>query len=87
LKNPVIVIGGTENGLGVIRNLGRKGIDVYSVVDEKDHTIFSKYCKRSFVSPGITWNRSKLKAFLMGFQRRLTCARAPSYFQLLTSLY
>jgi len=32
-KIPAIVFGGGIDGLGVARNLGREGIDVYSVVD------------------------------------------------------
>ena len=43
--NPAVVIGGTENGLGVIRNLGRNGVDVYCVLDDKDVAFYSKYCR------------------------------------------
>jgi len=72
-KNPVVIIGGMENALGVIRNLGRNGIDVYCVVDKKDEAVYSKYCKEYFVFPGITYDICKLKSFLIKFKNQLTC--------------
>ena len=34
--NPALVIGGGVTSLGIIRNLGSQGIDVYSAVDRID---------------------------------------------------
>jgi len=70
-ENPAIVIGGGVNGLGIIRNLGRKGVEVYSVVDEKDHSVHSKYCKDYFVLPGVGHDFHKLETFLAKFEHEL----------------
>jgi len=70
-ENPAIVIGGTENGLGVIRNLGRNGIDVYCLVDKKHHAVYSKYCKEYFVIPGVTSDLPRLKIVLNKFKNQL----------------
>jgi predicted ATP-grasp superfamily ATP-dependent carboligase len=62
---PVLVLGGGVTGLGVVWALGRRGIDVYLVVDRKnDYAIFSKYCKRSFIVPGYRQNREILNKLL-----------------------
>ena len=44
-RMPVIVLGGGINGLGVIRNLGSNGIDVFCAAGKKDMVAYSKYCK------------------------------------------
>lgn len=72
-KNPAIVIGGGVTGLGIIRNLGRNGVDVYCVVERKDEAICSKYCKEYFVFPGVETSLEQLKTFLIKFAHRLTC--------------
>lgn len=70
---PAVVIGGGLNGLGVMRNLGRNGIDVYCAVDKKsDIAIYSKYCKGYFVCPNLENDLQLLKAFLNTFEKRLT---------------
>jgi D-aspartate ligase len=49
---PVIVLKMCQSGIGVMRSLGRQGIDVYGVDKEKGAKgFFSKYCKKSFVFP------------------------------------
>ena len=70
-KNPAVVIGGGVTGLGIIRNLGRNGVDVYCVVDEKNEAVFSKYCREYFVFPGVEYDLEKLKTFLTKLKRRL----------------
>ncbi|PVX24956.1 MAG: hypothetical protein CW691_06070 [Candidatus Bathyarchaeum sp.] len=72
-NSPAIVIGGGVNALGVIRNLGRNGIDVYCVVEKKDEAIYSKYCKGYYVFPGIAQSKEKVKTFLTEFKRQMNC--------------
>ena len=70
---PAVVIGGGVNGLGVIRNLGRNGIDVYCAVDKKDDmAIYSKYCKGYFIYPGVENDLQVLNEFLKEFEKLLT---------------
>ena len=72
-KVPAVVIGGGINGLGIIRNLGRNGIDVYCAVENKDDiAIYSKYCKGYFASLGVENNLQTLDGFLKQFEKRLT---------------
>jgi D-aspartate ligase len=53
-KNPVVTIQGAGHALGIARNLGSVGIDVYCVTSDRfAPTIFSKYCKGFAVIPGI----------------------------------
>lgn len=70
--DPVIVLGGGLTGLGLVRTLGRRGIDVYLVVDRKDEVVFSKYCKGSFVASGMRYNREILKKLLRKIGRSLS---------------
>lgn len=63
-ENPAVVIGGGINGLGIMRNLGRQGIDVYCVTDKKDYSNSSRYCKGYFVVPGVETDFQKLRNFL-----------------------
>jgi predicted ATP-grasp superfamily ATP-dependent carboligase len=47
-----IVLHMGQNGLGITRSLGRKGIEVYGIDHEKDATGFSsRYCKQGFIFP------------------------------------
>jgi predicted ATP-grasp superfamily ATP-dependent carboligase len=63
--HPTIVIQGGGNGLGIARNLGQQGIDVYCVTsDRSDPAIFSKYCTGSMVVPGIETHPDTLKRSL-----------------------
>ena len=69
---PAVVIGGGITGLGVMRNLGRNGIDVYCAVDKKsDIAIYSKYCKGYFICPGVENDLQILNDFLKKFEKRL----------------
>lgn len=69
--NPVVVLGGGMTGLGVIRNLGRNGVDVYCALDKKDQAVYSRYCKKYFIIPQISQNKEKLKNFLTKLQSQL----------------
>jgi D-aspartate ligase len=71
-KIPAIVFGGGMNGLGVVRNLGRNGIDVYCVVDKKDPVINSVFCGKCYVVSHIQESVSVLRAFLAKIERDLT---------------
>jgi predicted ATP-grasp superfamily ATP-dependent carboligase len=52
-------------GLGIARNLGSVGIDVYCLTSHRfDPAIFSKYCKGFAVVPGIAVDSEKLKTSL-----------------------
>lgn len=44
-RNPAIVFGGGVNGLDLVRNLGRNGVDVYCVVDKTDIAFFPNIAK------------------------------------------
>jgi predicted ATP-grasp superfamily ATP-dependent carboligase len=47
-----IVVGMRKNGLGIVRGLGRKGIEVYGIDYNKNTiAIYSKYCKKNYVFP------------------------------------
>lgn len=70
-KNPAIVVGGGVNGLGIIRCLGKKGVDVYCAIDKKDEAVYSKYCKKCFVVPGVEHDLEILRKFLTDFEKRL----------------
>ena len=47
-----IVLGMDQNGLGIVRSLGRKGIEVYGI-DHRKNAIasFSRYCKKTYIFP------------------------------------
>jgi predicted ATP-grasp superfamily ATP-dependent carboligase len=67
---PVGVLGGGLTGLGVVRTLGRRGLDIYLAVDRKDQVIFSRYCKESYIVPELRFNQTALKKFLVRIGRR-----------------
>lgn len=48
---PAIVLGMKANGLGVIRGLGKEGIEAYGIDEENAIAFYSKYCKRKYVFP------------------------------------
>lgn len=51
---PVLLLGGRENALSVIRNLGRLGIKVYASGKPGCRAMESKYCAEAFEVPGET---------------------------------
>ena len=65
-NHPALIIGGGINALGLIRNFGRNGIDVYCVNGKKDEATYSKYCKKYYILPEIN-NKEKLEIFLKKF--------------------
>jgi predicted ATP-grasp superfamily ATP-dependent carboligase len=71
-ENPVIVFGGGTNGLGIIRNLGRNGVEVYCVVEKADEALYSKYCKKYFIVPQILRDEKTAFSFLSKFRKTLT---------------
>jgi len=71
-KIPAIIFGGDAiNALGVIRNLGSNGVDVYYVTDKKNEASFSKYCKKSFIIPGVDEDIDKTKMFFAQFEKEI----------------
>lgn len=60
-------------GLGVIRNLGRKGVQVYCILDKKDEAAHSKYCREYIISSGITQNPEKLAILLSELRSQVKC--------------
>ena len=72
-KIPAVLFGGDAiNALGVTRNLGRNGVDVYHVAEEKNEAVFSKYCKRSFIIPKIQEDKGRLRKFLAKFEKEIS---------------
>jgi predicted ATP-grasp superfamily ATP-dependent carboligase len=73
-KNHVVVLGGGLTALGMVRAFGKRGIDVYLIVDKERIAAFSKYCKRSFMAPRSGRDRDILKRILAkiakGFSKR-----------------
>ena len=71
-RNPAIVLGGGgTTGLGAIRSLGRAGIPVYYLDDKKSEAIYSRYCKKYFISPKINYNKEKLRRILSKLQHQI----------------
>jgi len=68
LEIPALVLGGGFTGLGAVRSLGRAGVPVHFVDDQKTEAIHSKYCKKYCVSPEINHNNDKLKKILSDLQ-------------------
>jgi D-aspartate ligase len=69
---PAIVLGGGgTTGLGAIRSLGRAGIVVYYMDEKKTEAAYSKYCKKSFVSPESCRSEEALKKALSELQREI----------------
>jgi len=68
-KVPAFVLGGGMNGLGVVRNLGRNGVTVYSVVERHEQVIYSKFCKKSYIVPNIEKNTSILRQFFVDVEK------------------
>jgi len=70
-ENPAIILGGGMTGLGVERNLGRNGVDVYLVLEKKDIAMYSKYCKKYFIIPRIHRDKERLGAFFTELENHL----------------
>ncbi len=72
-KNPAIIIGGNgSNGLGIARNLGSRGIDIYCATSNPNALmIHSKYCKVFSLTPGIERDPEKIKRFLKKLENKL----------------
>jgi len=72
--NPVVVVGTGQTALGIVRALGRHGIDVFAVSDRRDPVVFSKYCKKSFTTNETRNHKDVLRRLLIeigkGFSRR-----------------
>ncbi|UCH36974.1 MAG: hypothetical protein JSV76_04600 [Candidatus Bathyarchaeota archaeon] len=68
---PVLIIGGSVNALGILRNLGRNGIDAFYVSGSQTVAIHSKYCKGYAIGPGIQDNIQKLDVFLRKFMEKM----------------
>ena len=43
--NPVVILGGNINGLGIVRSFQKTGIPVYVLIQNKDFIRFSRFCK------------------------------------------
>ena len=79
------------NGLGVVRNLGRNGVDVCCVTDEKDPVIYSAFCKKRYILPHASEGEAPLRRFLAKIRARTNgCAvllpTSDAYCLLLSSL-
>lgn len=71
-RNPAIVLGGGgTTGLGAIRSLGRAGVAVYYLDDKESEAIYSRYCKKYFISPKIGHNKEELRRILSKLQHQI----------------
>ena len=71
MKTPgAVITGGDFQGLGVIRNLARKGIPVHVLDHELSIGRFSRYCQRYRVAPNPTREKEYI-SFLIAYGRRL----------------
>jgi D-aspartate ligase len=59
-----IVIGGEHPGLGIVRSLGRRGIPVYVIDDQKSISSFSRYTTRVIRVKNLRDERSTVNAVL-----------------------
>jgi len=71
-KNPAIIFGPAPiTGLGVARNLGRNGIDVYCVAESKNEIAYSRYCKKFYAVHQIEKDKNVLRDFLSNIKKKL----------------
>jgi predicted ATP-grasp superfamily ATP-dependent carboligase len=70
--NPVVVIGTGMTALGVVRTLGRHGIDVYAISSKRDPVVFSKYCRKSFITDETEHHKGILKRLLTEISKTLS---------------
>ena len=71
-KEPAIVFGSGITGLGVSRNLGKEGVDVYCVSDRIDGASFSRYCRKKIILPHFRERKGLVKAFLTSFSKEVS---------------
>jgi predicted ATP-grasp superfamily ATP-dependent carboligase len=72
--NPALIIGSGVNALGILRNLGRLGIDVYCVDESWSEAFSSRYCKGYAVIPGIGRDLEKFRRVVQRFTDSVTHA-------------
>lgn len=67
-----VVVGGDYQGLGIVRSLGRRGIDVVVIDDERSISRFSRYTTAAVRVPDLRDEETTVKALLeLGRRRRL----------------
>jgi D-aspartate ligase len=66
---PAYVLGGGMNGLNVVRNLGRNGVEVHWVAERPEHIFHSKFCKKVHIIPNIETDNCVLKNFFLNSER------------------
>ena len=69
LDNPALILGMYETGLGVGRNLARKGIEVYGLDFKKDVAFYSKYIK-SEICPHPINNENEFIEYIIQFSKK-----------------
>ena len=69
IKNPAVVLGMFETGLGVGRCLGRNKIKVFGLDFKKDVGFYSKYIK-AYICPHPSIEEKKFLDFLINFSKR-----------------
>lgn len=71
---PAIILGGgSGNGLGIVRNLGSRGIPVYTVTSNPDElSRFSKYSAGTIIVPNVEQDSAILLAVLKNLRRHLS---------------
>jgi D-aspartate ligase len=70
--NPAIVFGGGINGLGITRNLGSAGVDVYCVVEGADPVLFSRHCHKHFLIPNFAQGKNQFRSLLKELSKKIT---------------
>ncbi|MEM2522662.1 MAG: hypothetical protein QXW82_05885 [Candidatus Bathyarchaeia archaeon] len=71
-KNPAVMFGPHAiNGLGIARSLGKNGIKVFCVSEEKNAIAHSKYCQKFYTVPQIEKNKDVLREFLFTLKKEL----------------
>src|SRR5579872_4159684 len=63
-RTGALVIGGEHPGLGVARSLGRRGIPVYVIDDQRSVSSFSRYATRVIRVPDLRDERRAVEAVL-----------------------
>jgi predicted ATP-grasp superfamily ATP-dependent carboligase len=73
-EHAAVIIGGGITGLQLIRNIGRHGVDIYCVTENRNAAIYSKYCRKSYVLAKVEHDRNELDLFLTHVRRQLSCS-------------
>jgi len=72
-RNPALVLGGGDTtGLGAIRSLGRAGVSVYYLDEEKSAAVYSKYSKKYSIFPKMGRNKEELRRILLGIKHEIS---------------